>query len=369
MAEVNHILILSSWYPTKEYPFVGNFVERQAKLLSQKYTVTVVHCIPGKSKKSTEIIYSTEKGFLELFVYYRNGVRFFNFLNQKRALKKALRILPTVDLIHAHVSFPKGHLFVLAKKKLKCTLILTEHGSYYRTSVLDSWTGIQKYFTKKTLATADVIVVVSEVLKSDLQQWTKNKRIEIIGNHIDCNYFVPKEKEDSPVHFLHISTLDPIKNVKGIIDAFELLSKENTGIELTIVSDENASSYIEYASTLNSFQHIHFVGPLTWNETVQYYQQAHCFILNSEYETFSIVLAEAWSCGIPVITTNVGIGYQIPEFLGLQVDKNDVNDLAEKMGQFIQNQTQYDANKIRAFALQYDAPSILLKLQQLYEQI
>ena len=40
--ESKHILILSSWYPSEEHPFLGNFVERQAELLGSKYKVTVI---------------------------------------------------------------------------------------------------------------------------------------------------------------------------------------------------------------------------------------------------------------------------------------------------------------------------------------
>ena len=49
-----HILILSSWLPSKKHPFLGNFVIRQAELLAKNYRVTIINCIESATINQIE---------------------------------------------------------------------------------------------------------------------------------------------------------------------------------------------------------------------------------------------------------------------------------------------------------------------------
>ena len=55
MSKKTHILILSSWYPTPNKPFLGNFVQRQAELLAKNYQVTILNTVAVKEMKNIAI--------------------------------------------------------------------------------------------------------------------------------------------------------------------------------------------------------------------------------------------------------------------------------------------------------------------------
>ena len=51
---------------------------------------------------------------------------------------------------------------------------------------------------------------------------------------------------------------------------------------------------------------MHLLGKKNRNEVKFEMQQADCFVLSSYHETFGVVLIEAMSCGLPVLSTKSG---------------------------------------------------------------
>ncbi len=359
----HHILILSSWYPTRDALFVGNFVQRQAELLSTEYQVTVIHSKSDSTIKTIEISDTIKGNLREIIIYHPKGQNLIQkFLLQKKAFKLGLKQIENVTLIHGHVLLPKGLQFIQAKKRFNCPLFVTEHASYYRKEIREKRSFLDKIILKKVNKHIDKLFAVSEFLKNDLQLDFTSKKIEILPNHIDTKVFSPTQfTEEIKTQFLHISTLDEqVKNPKGILDACLLLVKGGqSNFHVTIISDEPTVKWEKYASNNNLSEYITFLGPLEWFELAPYYQKSDAFILNSSYETFSIVLAEAWACGIPTITTSVGIGNNLSEDLGIQIEINSPESLANGMIEIIENKKSFDSILISKHAQKFSSENIL----------
>lgn len=366
-----HILILSSWYPNKFAPFLGNFVQRQAQILADSYKITVLHTVADPDLKDLDCSIAELENLKEIVVYHPKGSNFFSRRKeQDKAFEFGLALIEQVDLIHAHVIVPKGYLFVRAKKKFLCPLIVTEHGSYYRADKRNSWSLKDKFILKYTKKHIDQLIAVSEFLKRDLATFFVDKDIQVIPNPINTNLFVPKEKKPTTTkHFLHISTLDKtLKNPIGIIEAISFLKdKGYSDFKLTIISDESTTELKTLVDSKELADFVNFAGPCTPEELVSYYQQSDAFVLFSTYETFSIVLAEAWSSGIPTITTPVGIGFDLPHELGIQVKINDPLSLAIGMEKILEG-LSFDADVIRTKALHYSDENIMEELTSLYNK-
>ena len=131
MAGEKHILVLSSWYPSKRNPFLGNFVQRQAKLIAEVHKVTVLS-ITATNDKNEMPSDKTEGDFRELTIPFLTTK---NTLLRKyrhlKAFKKGLKMISDVTHVHGHIIIPDGLNFVMAKKHFNCPLIVTEHSSLY----------------------------------------------------------------------------------------------------------------------------------------------------------------------------------------------------------------------------------------------
>ena len=362
MKDKKHILLISSWYPTPEKPFLGNFVQRQAELLAQKYQVTVINTIGDKNSKELKTIVIEKNGVTEIRVFYPLTASLFKKRKtQFNAFKIGLSKVEKVDLIIGEIALPKSWQFLHAKKKFNCPLIYIDQGSYYREEIRNNWNFVEKYLIWQLKRKTDGVIAVSEFLKKDMKAIFKNSNIKVIGNHIDTDLFsLSPENNHDKTHFLHISTLDEnTKNPEGMVNAIEKLSLLTGEFKFTFVSDENSEKWQKIIDQKGLNAYVDFVGPLEWHETVAHYHKADAFVLFSKYETFSVVLAESFSTGTPVISTNVGIANELNADLGIIV-KTEI-ELCDAMYTMVKKEKTFDAKKIRAFGMNFKAETILEK--------
>ena len=223
---------------------------------------------------------------------------------------------------------------------------------------------------RRLIKHSDQFVAVSEALRDDMKRIVKSKEIEVIPNPVNTKLFVPRDESNDSIHFLHVSTLDDrIKNITGILEAFDQFSSMgHSTAKLTIVSDEPYEHWKRLCTMKYPNAAIDFLGPLTEEEIVPYFQSCSAFILNSRYETFSIVLAEAFSCGKPVISAPVGIAKNLPSEFGLQIEIDNIASLVSAMDKFVSIKDQFDPMAIRAYALQFDSAFVGKQLNELYDR-
>lgn len=370
--EGKHILILSSWYPTPEHPFLGNFVQRQAEVLATCHKISVLHTVPEEGRKEIEIKIADSNGITEVLVYHPKGSHFLSRRNNRlKALQTGFKQIKQPDLIHGHVLIPGGYLFAKAKEHFKCRLVITEHASYYRPGRKNKLSLKERYVLQTVKRSADRIIAVSDFLKKDMQSLFSDYEIRVIANPVNTELFRPNHvKQTDFSYFLHVSTLDPqLKNIQGILDSIALLvQKGYLEVRLKIISDEPYDKWAEKVNSMGLKQYIDFVGPCTPEELAPYFQKAKAFVLFSHYETFSIVVAEAWSCGIPVISTSVGIADQMDTSLGFNVKDNDPLSLAMAMEKIL-NDVEFDHMTIRKHALQFSDAAVLQQLNELYNEL
>lgn len=374
MCKLPHILIMSSWYLTKNNPFLGNFVKRHAELIATKYPVTVLNIESNSSISELSIEINKTGNLTEVLVEYPGSSNpFFKWLRARKAFETGVKHVQNVDLIHVSNILSKGYQFLWAKKHFKKPLIITEHGSYYRTEVSSKWSFKEKHIIKNNFKNAAIITAVSPFLKSEIERIFPKLDIQILPNVVDHLIFESKEKStSSKVKFIHISTLDEdFKNISGIIEACEVLSREMTSnqFELQVVSDEPYQKWQKLVADKNLENFIQFSGPLQSIEIAAKIQQSDALILFSNYETFSCVIAESWATGTPVISTPVGIAGNLEKEVGLQVEIQNVSSLVKAMKQCINQETNFDKALIQSKSKIYSSESVLKQIDHLYQQL
>jgi glycosyltransferase involved in cell wall biosynthesis len=360
-----NIVCLSSWYPTPENPFLGNFIERQIKLLGTIYSIQFIQTVEVKDQNNVAVLKNEKGTYTEITASFPAvKSKLLKKYYESLALKKAIRSIEKPDLLFSYIFLPKIWQFLFVKKKLNCPWIHLEQGSYFRSEIQEKWSPIHRFWIKKAYNKINTLFAVSALLEKDMLLVNENRSIKRAKNHIDTQLFSYKEKvQQDKIHFLHVSTLDKkTKNPKGIFDACKQLTKTTKNFILTIISDEPTTEWELYTKEIGIQANIQFIGPQKWEDLPAFYHEADAFILNSNYETFSIVLAEAWATGTPTITTSVGIGFELPPFLGIQTEINTSHSLFNAMQQFMHKVQQFDGLKISEYAQQFNAPTVLTEL-------
>lgn len=367
-----HILIMSSWFPTRIDPYAGNFVERFAHLLSDTYEVTVLHTMGDKNCSSIEVDDQQVENLRIIRIYHRIASnRFIHWWLQRKALRKGLLMLDHIDLVFAHVFLPRAMQFARVQRYFHVPLIVMEHGSYYRKKLRKNFLSLHQQVIKRGSRHTSEIVAVSNVLRSDMKPLFPTTKIQVIPNFVDEQIFTLRDT--NPVQrkkFIHISTLD--KNTKNPVFLFDgflnAYLESGKTISLTVVSDQNTDEWERWAKINSCSDAITFTGPCEWDEVSQLLKEHDALILTSEYETFSIVIAEAWLTGTPVISTAVGIAANMTEALGIQIEQNNISDLKRAILNMVNGNVQYDKEFLRTFGMQFSKESVKNQLIELFNK-
>lgn len=372
MKEQFHILFISSWYPTAAQPFLGNFVKRHAELIASKHRVTVLNLQSDPSVSGITCTEASSGNLREILVQYpAHGTPLLKLLRARKAFRLGASKVGRIDLIHGNVILSKGMQFVWAKKYFKKPLVVSEHASYYRSEASGSWSLKDKITLRKVMKAVDCLTAVSPFLKNAIQKQFPSQTVEILPNVIDTRIFTYQPKAaDAIARFVHISTLDErVKNISGIIAACNLLKAESGNIfSLLIISDESYAQAQKLVREAGLEDCISFAGPMQPAEIAQQLQASDALVMFSDYETFSIVIAEAWATGTPVISTPVGIAQSLDPQTGIQVQPRNVESLKQAMRQIARRQITFDPAYLVQQAAHYAPEEVLQTIEDLYSK-
>jgi glycosyltransferase involved in cell wall biosynthesis len=206
--------------------------------------------------------------------------------------------------------------------------------------------------TKKLMERTDMIMAVSENTKNDIMELCKidAKKISVVPLGIGEEYSVEpteaeravkeislKEKYSLPQKFIFsLSTVEPRKNIGGMIKAYELFLKNNPekgDIEFVIAGGRGWKNKDIYDIYKNSSvkDKIKFIGYVDKSDKKYLYKMAEAFLYVSFYEGFGFPPLEAMASGCPVIAS---ANSSLPEIVGkwaLLSDALKINHIAENI--------------------------------------
>ena len=195
----------------------------------------------------------------------------------------------------SHVLWRHGRELCTGRECLRCTL---NHG---RPPQLWRYTG----YLERQLKHVDVFIAKSQFSYAKHKEFGFPREMEVLP------YFLPDAEGPRPAaegeppqerpYFLFVGRLEKIKGLDDVIPLF----KGPGGTDLLIAGDG------EYGDTLRQIAgdapRVKFLGRLTPKALRAYYQHALALIVPSVcFETFGIIIIEAFRQGTPVIARRIG---------------------------------------------------------------
>jgi glycosyltransferase involved in cell wall biosynthesis len=122
------------------------------------------------------------------------------------------------------------------------------------------------------------------------------------------------------------------KNIEGILRVVSKIEKEIDDFQFKIIG-ENSDKYFSYAKKINiNLEKTLFIKQIPHKEVAKNLQESNLFLLFSNYENLPCVILEAFSCGVPIISTNVGgINEYFPKDFGFLINIKDENAMLENV--------------------------------------
>lgn len=209
---------------------------------------------------------------------------------------------------------------------------------------------------KKLCQRADRIIAVSDSTKNDIRTFYKinSDKIETIHSSVSDEFRIinrneekmikVKEKYGLPYHFiLYLGTMEPRKNIVGIIRAYNQLrllkNNELDKYKLVIAGakgwKENGTSKEIKKSPFG--KDILNIGFIDSEEKPYLYNLASLFVYPSFFEGFGFPPLEAMKCGVPVISSNNSSLPEIVGDAGILIDPERPDEIEKAMREILLN--------------------------------
>ena len=333
MAERLKILHVASWYPSEVHPSLGNFIARHVEAVATACEVEVWAPVPVRGSAGS-VVKMRDKNGMEMrevegqtFTVrrlYHEATRPQLVGVARSVASAASKMEWTPDVVHLHVAYPAGSAAVAWAKKWGVPVVLTEHWTAYQDFGAVPWW--RRRVIRDVVNRVDAVCPVSADLGEAMAAAVSGMGlVHVVPNVVDTARFKPAEEETLagvPVgatrrrleghameRLLHVSSMnDDQKNITGLLEALSPLFKANPALQITFVGGEQArlDGHRSWVEAQGLEGRIVFTGPLGTDEVVKHMQTHDVLVLNSRRENFPCVIAEAWACGIPVMSTDVG---------------------------------------------------------------
>ncbi len=232
------------------------------------------------------------------------------------------------------LAFYAGCIFIFIAKTLRVRRIIHLHGKGISTSASSAVT-IKVY--RWALSNAKIILL-SPRLSSDVSGIIQKSNIAYLPNAIGQIIYSNNKPlaQSTKIKILFLSSMVLSKGPVVLLKALAYLAQEGHDFEAIFAgppsSDLSASTFQNKIEELQLGTKATYLGKVSGDAKSQAFQSADIFVLPSFYanEAFPVVLLEAMSYGLPIISTNEGAIADIvcDNENGIIVDKNSVESLA-----------------------------------------
>jgi glycosyltransferase involved in cell wall biosynthesis len=355
-------LWLASWYPDSRNPFDGDFVQRHANALATQMPVHVICVKPryenhdGQTERNAyenlteEIRYYTKSnlpvigGLVSLVRYVSTGIKAINDHRKKNG---------NVAFIHVHVPMKAGLVALWQRLFNGVPYVITEHYNIYHARRDDSFfsrSWFYRFAVQLIFKRSNGLVTVSNYIADQIKTVAPNINSMWVPNCVDTTLFYPEPRQHSKSLFVHASTMQPVKNISGILQAVKLLSERRNDFELHLMGPftNDIKTQIESLG-LNGL--VTLYGEVSYDKVAEVTRSADALVMFSRWENMPCNILEALCCGLPIVATRVGgIPEVVHESNCMLVESDDVNALVDAMNTMIEHRTDLDKSQIAATA-------------------
>jgi glycosyltransferase involved in cell wall biosynthesis len=151
-----------------------------------------------------------------------------------------------------------------------------------------------------------------------------------IFNNIETSGFAFRERAPVRPIFLSNRNLEPHYNVGCVLRAFAVVQRQRPEARLTVAGEGSQRAELESLARELDLKNIEFLGRVEPQNMGELYDAADIFLNGSDIDNMPLSILEAFSAGLPVVTTDAGgIPYIVEhEKTGLLVRRGDHGAMA-----------------------------------------
>lgn len=196
-------------------------------------------------------------------------------------------------------------------------------------------------WTKYSVDNAKRVITISKSSKNDIikNYGVEESKVDVVNLGLkeiimNSSHTSLKEFGIEKKFILFVGTLQPRKNIVGLIKAFAILPQNIKNEHKLVIIGKKGWLYEDILKAPSMYgvgDNTVFLDYIKDEDLPNFYKSAEVFVLPSLYEGFGLPILEAMRYGCPVITSNVS---SMPEAGGdaaLYFDPEDIEDIKDKI--------------------------------------
>ncbi len=283
--------MITDSYPYGERPYVTPFFSDHAKVLGRLGEIKVITLIRTDRFGYRRYVWEGVPVEAVLIPYVpRVGLIFFPLAliaHTLLLLKNLMTFKP--DAVVVHMASPAG---IPPAVLLKGRFILVEHSSTFAR-------GINAHLSRFVMGRSGRVLAVSRFLGSKIERAVGVKVDGILPDPVfGCSKAYPFK---ATRRILFVGRITPVKDPLLLKEAARLLPE----YRFLFVGGRGEEEYVrEFLENLPP--NCEYLGPLPKGEVLRLLRDSDLLVSTSTYETFGVAIAEALTCGRPVVWTDSG---------------------------------------------------------------
>jgi len=271
----------------------------------------------------------------------------FTFRNVTLTLSQYARFVSALvrfrpGVVHIHTSeglaWYKDAFYVFIARASGRRVILHMHGGHFVETYGRSCEGAQR-FTRAILASADLVIEVSDERARNLARIAPRARIRVLRNCVNVAAMAAEERRrpGEELRVLFLGTVGAGKGVFDLMEAAALVKKAGCPLRLTLAGPPAHAGDLDmvrdWVECLGLTGLCEAVGQVQGAAKTQLLHGCDVLALPSYQEALPMAILEAMAAGLPIVATRVG---GIPELVadgynGFLITPGDTAGLAQRL--------------------------------------
>lgn len=151
-----------------------------------------------------------------------------------------------------------------------------------------------------------------------------------------------------------------------LIDAFYLFSQRNKDWNLDIVGEGEEEHILKSKIKQHQLEQRIIIHPFT-SQIQNYYSNSQIYVLSSRWEGMPLVLVEAMSHGLPIVTSDLPVCKEIMGDFGLYFQNGNIEELAERLDDATRIDWHKKSQEAFEIAKRFDIETIISRWKMLIE--
>ncbi|GGJ97668.1 hypothetical protein GCM10010123_29590 [Pilimelia anulata] len=325
VTSARRVAVLTPWYPTRQQPFGGTFVEAMVRAVAPGCDEIALHHFDSWGAAMTIAtesavlaaqdalrpdlpatvgrVANATVGYHPVPVVSRSGRPRISRLHAE-AMRRAFGGPIPAPVVHAHVGTPTAWA-ALQNLAPGAELYVTEHMSFLADILAEPES---RAMYGEVLAGCTKLFAVGQVLVDQLLDAFPEHagKIVIVPNPVE---FGPERAEPvrELLRWLYVGSFIERKAVHLIVEAFAACRADDPRLTLTLVGAVGDSTRLhDLAASLGVADAVTFTGAVPHAESLRLMGTHDLLLHASRWETFGMTPVEAISAGTPVVVTRCG---------------------------------------------------------------